>query len=180
MRVGPRSLCMAFVRTVANECAPRAEPMAPARNCWGNLGWSSFSGGTRRDSTFRLYLTGTAAAHEATDGLENYRPTRDACIAATRSSICRVRFGVMPSMRSTTINCPAVMYLVLPGCDQHFEAGLRPRLHAFGVLHLLGQECFGYAAEGVRELLGDMIACASAFPPRSTRTESGRLRLFRL
>jgi len=28
------------------------------------------------------------------------------CIAAIRSSICRVRCGLMPSSRSTTISCP--------------------------------------------------------------------------
>jgi hypothetical protein len=35
-----------------------------------------------------------------------YRPVCADCIAAIRSSICRVRCGVMPSIRSTTINCP--------------------------------------------------------------------------
>jgi hypothetical protein len=35
-----------------------------------------------------------------------YQPVCADCIAAIRSSICRVRCGVMPSIRSTTINCP--------------------------------------------------------------------------
>jgi hypothetical protein len=35
-----------------------------------------------------------------------YRPACADSIAAIRSSICRVRCGVMPSIRSTTINCP--------------------------------------------------------------------------
>jgi len=35
-----------------------------------------------------------------------YRLACAACIPAIRSCICRVRCGVMPSMRSITINCP--------------------------------------------------------------------------
>jgi hypothetical protein len=50
-----------------------------------------------------------------------YRPPWTAWIAAIRSSMCRVRYGVMPSIRSITINCPR-LHLVFLGRDQHFES----------------------------------------------------------
>src|SRR5882762_9719999 len=52
-----------------------------------------------------------------------------------RSSIWRVRCGVMPRIRST-----AVVHLVFLGRDEHFEARFHARLHGFRLLDLLSQK----------------------------------------
>ena len=59
-----------------------------------------------QDRFFASYQYESAANSIRRQSPDTYRLACAVCIDAIRSCICRVRCGVMPSIRSITINCP--------------------------------------------------------------------------